>query len=164
MTSFILLLHYKADTSMRRIVWRGADCFALRLSYLRKNLCKADISIKRTLFLPPWCPLYRDFAVLSFEKCLGKLSGFKSQITGNVSFLVNTISTVLFKHKSDNYYDLHLVNPLRWLVSTSKLLNKSHLIINFVKNKLPHKYFLKILRLFMEASTYCNMALILSRY
>ena len=96
---------------------------------------------------------------------------FKSEITGDVSILFNTIvfhcndpdsipcqclqcafmlfwpenlsylnkSTVLFQRKSDNYYDLHLVNSLKWLVSTSKFLNKSHLIINFVNNKLPHK-------------------------
>ena len=42
--------HYKADTSIRRTVWRGTDCFALRSNYVRKNLYKADISIKRTLF------------------------------------------------------------------------------------------------------------------
>ena len=42
--------HYKADTSIRRTVCPGTDCFALAWIYLRKNLYKADISIKRTLF------------------------------------------------------------------------------------------------------------------
>ena len=42
--------HYKADTSIRRTVWRGTDCFALRSNYLRNNLYQADISIKRTHF------------------------------------------------------------------------------------------------------------------
>ena len=45
--------HYKADTSTRRTVWRGTDCFALRSNCLRKNLYKPDISIKRTLFFAP---------------------------------------------------------------------------------------------------------------
>ena len=57
--------HYKADSSIRRTVWRGTDCFALRSNYLRKNLYKADISIKETLFLHQCCPLYRDFTVFS---------------------------------------------------------------------------------------------------
>ena len=42
--------HCEADTSVRRTVWRGTDCFALRSNYLRKNLYQADISIKRTHF------------------------------------------------------------------------------------------------------------------
>ena len=33
---------YKADTSIRRTVWRGTVCFALRSNYLKKILCKAD--------------------------------------------------------------------------------------------------------------------------
>ena len=33
---------YKAETSERRTVWRGTDCFVLRSNYLRKNLYKAD--------------------------------------------------------------------------------------------------------------------------
>ena len=45
--------HYKADTSIRRTVWRGTDCFAFRSDHLRKNLYKADISIKRTHFFAP---------------------------------------------------------------------------------------------------------------
>ena len=45
--------HYKADASMRRIVWRGTDCFSLLSNYLRKNLYKADISIKQTHFCAP---------------------------------------------------------------------------------------------------------------
>ena len=45
--------HHKWDTSIRRTVWLGTDCFALRSSYLRKNLYKADISIKPTLFFAP---------------------------------------------------------------------------------------------------------------
>ena len=61
--------HYKVETSIRRTVWRGTDYFALRLNYLRKNLYKADISIKRTLFLYQWCSLYRDSAV-SWKSCL----------------------------------------------------------------------------------------------
>ena len=48
---------YKADTSIRRTVWRGTVCFALRSNYLKKILCKAAISIKRTLFLHQWCPM-----------------------------------------------------------------------------------------------------------
>ena len=42
--------HYKVDTCIRRTVWWETDCFALRPSYLRKSLYKADISLKRTLF------------------------------------------------------------------------------------------------------------------
>ena len=53
--------HYKADTSIRRKVCRGTDCFALQSNYLRKNLYKGDICIKRTLFLHQ---LYRDSTVL----------------------------------------------------------------------------------------------------
>ena len=57
-------VHYKVDNSLRRTVWRGTDCFALRSNYLQKNLYKADISIKWTVFLYQWCPLYRDFTVV----------------------------------------------------------------------------------------------------
>ena len=45
--------HYKADIPIRRTVWRGTDCFALRSNYLRKNLYKADISVNRTIFFAP---------------------------------------------------------------------------------------------------------------
>ena len=55
--------HHKTDTSTRRTVWRGTDWSALRSNYLRKYFYKADISIKRTLFLLQWCPLYRDSTV-----------------------------------------------------------------------------------------------------
>ena len=59
--------HYKADTSIRRTVWRGTDCCALRSNYLRKNLYKTDSSIKRTFFfLHQWYPLYRDSTVIIF--------------------------------------------------------------------------------------------------
>ena len=54
----------KADTSIKRTVWRGTDCFAFRPNDLRKNLYKVDISIKRTHFLHQWCPFYRDSTVL----------------------------------------------------------------------------------------------------
>ena len=43
--------HYIADNSIRRTVWQGTDCFALRSNYLRKNLYTADISIKRTIIV-----------------------------------------------------------------------------------------------------------------
>ena len=38
----------------------------MRSNYLRKNLHKTDISIKRTYFLHQWCPLYRDSTVIEF--------------------------------------------------------------------------------------------------
>ena len=57
--------HYKADTSIRRKVCRGTDCFALQSNYLRKNLYKADISIKQTLFLHQF---YRDSTALIHNK------------------------------------------------------------------------------------------------
>ena len=43
-------------------------------------------------------------------------------------------------------------------------LTESHLLINFIKNELPHKESLSFLRVIMEASTCHNMKLILSRY
>ena len=46
--------HYKADTFVRRIVWRRTDCFALRSNCLRKNLYKAD-----TFFAPMVSALQR---------------------------------------------------------------------------------------------------------
>ena len=55
---------FKSETFIRRRVWRGTGCFALRSNYLRKNLYKADISIKWTLFLHQWCLLYRDSTVV----------------------------------------------------------------------------------------------------
>ena len=45
---------YKADTSIRRTVWRGTECFALRSNYLRKYLYKAD-----TFYAPMVSALYR---------------------------------------------------------------------------------------------------------
>ena len=45
---------YKADTSIRRTVWRGTECFALRSNYLRKYLYKAD-----TFYAPMVSTLYR---------------------------------------------------------------------------------------------------------
>ena len=50
--------HYKADTSIRRTVWREMDCLALQSNHLKKNLYKP-----LTLFLHQWCPLYRDSTV-----------------------------------------------------------------------------------------------------
>ena len=53
--------HYKADASIRQIVWRGTDCFSLRSNYLRKNLYKADISIKETHFFAPMVSASQNF-------------------------------------------------------------------------------------------------------
>ena len=54
------------DTSIRRTVCRGTDCFALWSNYLRENLYKADISIKRTLFFTPVVStLWRFHCILS---------------------------------------------------------------------------------------------------
>ena len=56
-------------THYKRTVWWGTDCFALRSNYLRKNLCKADSSLKRTRFLHQWRLVYRDSTVLT-SKCI----------------------------------------------------------------------------------------------
>ena len=50
-----------------------------------------------------------------------------------------------------------------WFVQ-GLVLNESHLLINFVKNELFYQWFLRTLRLFMEALTRHNMALLLSCY
>ena len=68
--------HYKADTSIRRTVWRGIDCFALRLNYLRKNLYKADT----LFFLHQWCPLYRDSTELPHELLRARLHETRSEL------------------------------------------------------------------------------------
>ena len=57
----------KADTSIRRTVWRGTEYFALWSNYLGKNLYKVDSSIKRTLFLHQWCPFYSNSDLFSFS-------------------------------------------------------------------------------------------------
>ena len=69
---------YKADTSVRRTVWRGTDCFTLWSNYLGKNLYKAHSSIKRTIFLNQWCLLYRDSTVLV-------LLSKRKKVTQNIS-------------------------------------------------------------------------------
>ena len=53
MTSFILLLHYKADTSIRRIVLRDEERIALLFGQAIFSKDKADISMKQTLFFAP---------------------------------------------------------------------------------------------------------------
>ena len=106
--------HHKAETSIRRTVWRGTDCFALRSNYLRKNLYKADISMKRTLFLHQWCPLYRDSTVIRIYNILQKTVG----------------STVRCQKKwelnhGNVYSELKVGNLLNWAAECSaKSINK----------------------------------------
>ena len=49
----------KADTSIRRTVWQE------RIALLCCQAISEKISIKRTLFCHQWCPVYRDSTVIS---------------------------------------------------------------------------------------------------
>ena len=93
--------HDKADTSIRRTVWRGTDCYALRSNYLRENLYKADISIKRTLFLHQWCPLYRDstvtFKLFFLKKNATFLSFRRKKIFGRIQIFVHSNFTLFWR-------------------------------------------------------------------
>ena len=94
---------------------------------------------------------------------------WKSLAKTSVSFSASLASGKYHKtvYCSVGVLESFSANPLRWLVRSYLLQNltlkESHLLINFVKNELPGKYFSRVLKLFIAAST-CHMALILSRY
>ena len=102
--------------------------------------------------------LYRIYDRLVFWKFLTKIT---------VNFRKLSQNRVLFSRRSGICFSKFFKVGRTYLKSEivqNLALKESHLLINFVKNELLHKYLLRILRLFMEAYTCHNMALILSRY
>ena len=91
MTSFIFLLHYKADTSIRRIVWCDEERIALPCGQAIFSKDEADISIKQTLFCPRDIRFIENLLYFHLKNVLKNYLVFKLQITGNVSILVNAI-------------------------------------------------------------------------
>ena len=100
--------------------------------------------------------LYRIYDRQAFWKFLTKIT---------VNFRKLSQNRVLLSRRSGIHFSKFFKVARTYLKSEivqNLALKESHLLINFVKNELLQKNLLRILRLFMEAYTCHNMALILS--
>ena len=106
--------HYKADTSIRRTLWRGRIALLCDQTFLEK------ISIKQTFFfLYQWRPLYRDSTVFAIYGCKCKIP---CPLRNGWSQLLSWNKETLYSEKSDSLQlNIFFLNQLLYFGSQSFL-------------------------------------------